>query len=197
MARTNACSELRKFWLQTRHECLVDEGVPVRVPRGQSDIDIVAMRSALTPFNLPTGIPVGPRVIVETKDEHDWDASGREFARSLRSDIDLMAGGWTIPLRATAVKFTMLRQEHFERATALFGTRDFERIFVVHALDPAVRSELEPRLVAHRIHWVTIREVVADLVGWYRQHPRPSGLRHSSTGDMLHLLIGFCGLTLD
>jgi len=42
------------------------------------------MRADLSPFNLPDGTEIGPRVIVEAKAEHDWDATGREFGRSGR-----------------------------------------------------------------------------------------------------------------
>jgi hypothetical protein len=196
MARTNACSEITRFWLQARHGCLVDEGVPVPVPYGQSDIDIVAIRPDGSTFELPNGMAVGPCVIVETKDEHDWDPSGRGFWARLRADWELMRDGVAIPSRTKGVKFTMLREEHFVKATTIFGNSDFDRIFVMHALDETIGRELAPRLVDHRIYLTTTREVVSDLVAWYRTHPRPSGLRHSPTGDLFHLLVGFCGLGL-
>src|SRR3990172_13241212 len=84
-ARSNACSELVRFWLQERHGCLIDDELPVPVPYALSDIDLVAMRADLSSFNLPDGTTIGPRVIVEAKAEHDWDATGREFGRSGRT----------------------------------------------------------------------------------------------------------------
>ncbi|MEA2527634.1 MAG: hypothetical protein QOF73_4861, partial [Thermomicrobiales bacterium] len=39
--RSNACSELVRFWLEARHGYLVGEGIPVPVPHGLSDIDLV------------------------------------------------------------------------------------------------------------------------------------------------------------
>ena len=68
--RGNACSELTRFWLQARHGCFTDESVPVAVPYASSDIDLLALRPDGTPFELPNGTQVGPRLIVETKDEH-------------------------------------------------------------------------------------------------------------------------------
>jgi hypothetical protein len=140
---------------------------------------------------------VGPRLIVETKNEHDWEPQGNEFGAALRSDVGKMGEQPFVPKGVKGVKFTMLREQHYERASALFGTDDFDRLFVVHALDPATRAELCPALAARwRIYWVTLPEIVADLVGWYRRHSRPATLRHTLVGDLLHLLLGFCRMDL-
>jgi hypothetical protein len=96
-SRTNACSELTRFWLEARHGCIVGEGVPVKIPYAHSDIDLVALHPLGQAFSLPTGATIGPRVIVETKDDHDWDASGREFGQLLRADVVTMDGGLFIP----------------------------------------------------------------------------------------------------
>jgi hypothetical protein len=77
--RTNACSELTRFWLEARHGCLVGEGVPVPVPYALSDIDLLALHPQQQTIQLPSGQLVGPRLIIETKDEHDWEPTGREF----------------------------------------------------------------------------------------------------------------------
>jgi len=94
------------------------------------------------------------------------------------------------------VKFTMLRKEHYDTAARYFGTDDFDRVFVVHALDLQSRQELCPALAQKRIHWLTVKEVVQDLYVWYTQHGRPATLRHSLMGDMWHLLVGYCGLRI-
>jgi len=78
-SRSNACSEITRLWLEARHGCLLTESVPVAGPGGHSDIDLVAIQAGLHPFALPNGRCVGPRVIVETKDEHDFDPKGKEF----------------------------------------------------------------------------------------------------------------------
>jgi hypothetical protein len=197
--RTNAASELTRFWLQARHGCLVNESIPVKVVIGRgggnSDIDLVAIRTDLTTLTLPNGELVGPRVIVETKDEHDWEPTGREFGQLLKKDVEAMDGQRYIPQGKPGVKFTMLRQEHYEKAVALFGTAEFDRLLVVHALDPQVLAQVGPMLEQHRIHWLTIPAMVADLLPWYAAHQHLTELRQSLVGDLLHLLVGFCHLS--
>ena len=195
-ARMNACSELTRFWLELRHGYLTTESVAVPVPYATSDIDVVAVHPKNDSFPLPDGTPIGPRLIVEAKDEHDWEPSGREFAGFLKADLAQMGEGKFIARGARNVKFTMLREQHYERAVELFGNEDFDRLIVVHALDPTIRAELEPHLVPRRIYLLTIRELVQDLASWYRVHPRPAVLRNTLLGDVLHLLLGFCRLQL-
>jgi hypothetical protein len=194
--RTNACSELTRFWLEARHGCLVTEGVPVPVPYALSDIDLLAVHPRLEAFPLPGGGTVGPRLIVETKDEHDWEPSGREFGAFLRRDVALMGDGAFVPKGMKGVKFSMLREEHHERAEAIFGTDEFDRLFVVHAVDHRVLTALAPSLAVQRVHWITVKEVVGDLLNWYSTHNRPAALRNTLMDDLFHLLVGFCGLTL-
>ena len=196
-SRTNACSELTRFWLEARHGYLVSEGVPVKVPSAHSDIDLMALHPLGQTFALPTGATIGPRLIVETKDEHDWEPSGREFGQWLRTDVAKMDGGLFIP-RGTKgeKKFSMLREEHFDLAVGLFGSDDFDRLFVVHAIDPRVLAELGPALSQGRIYWTTVPEIVHDLLRWYRTHQQQTTLRNTLVGDLFHLLVGFCGLQL-
>lgn len=194
--RTNACTELTRLWLEARHGLLVTESLPVPVPYGLSDIDLLALHPREYSIVLPNEQQVGPRLIVEAKDEHDFDPTGKDFGKHLRADMATLDESGSIPKGTKGVKFSMLRQQHFEVAAALFGTDTFDRVFVVHAIDPGVLAEFNELFVLHRIHWVTIRDVVQDLVDWYRHHPRPAGLRHTLTGDFLHLLVGFCSLSL-
>lgn len=197
MARSNACSELTRFWLEARHGCLITESVPVPVPYGQSDLDLVAIQAALRPIIVPGGAAIGPRLIVEAKDEHDWEPTGREFGRFLRTDVSKMGQEPYIPRdERGSVKFSMLRQAHFETAAQMFGTEDFDRLFVVHAIDQAVLRELDSTLAARRIYWTTLPMIVRDLMVWYRSHHRPTGLRHTFVGDLWHLLVGYCGFDL-
>jgi len=194
--RSNACTELTRLWLESRHGLLSGESLPVPVPYGLSDIDLIALHPREQQIQLPNGQVVGPRLIVEVKDEHDFDPTGKDFGKLLRADVAFIAEAGFIPTGTKGVKFSMLRQQHFETAADLFGTRAFDRVFVVHAIDQGVLAEFDILFATHRIHWVTIREVVRDLVAWYRLHPRPCGLRHTLTGDLLHLLVGFCGLSM-
>jgi hypothetical protein len=199
-SRSNAIEEITRFWLQSRHGCLVSESIPVPVPYALSDIDIAAVKSdGVTKIELPVGsdaqpVMVGPRLIVETKDEHDWDSSGNEFAALLQTDLSKMVDKLYIPRGAKGVKFTMLRQEHFEEATSYFGSDGFDRLFVVHAVNPNVLRQNSELLAERRVYFVTVRDVVADLCQWYSDPKlRKAGLRHTLVGDLWHLLVGFCG----
>ncbi|MFN8504310.1 hypothetical protein [Kouleothrix sp.] len=191
-ARSNALGELTRFWLQARHGCLIDESVAVRVPYGNSDIDLVAMRPDGMPWQLPDGTPI-TRAIIETKDEHDFDSGGRDFAKRLRADVAALGDGSWIP-KAQKAHFSMLRQEHFDKAVQIFGSDDFDRLFVVHALEQTTRSELGPLLATRRIQWLTVHELVDDLLSWYGPGKGQAALRHTLVGDLWHLLVGYCGM---
>jgi len=193
-ARSNACSEITRLWLEARHGCLVTESVPVSVQGGNSDIDLVATQAGLRTFDLPDGTPVGPRLIVETKDEHDFDPKGKDFGKWLLSDVEKIGASGFVPIGTQGmVKFSMLREQHFVTAATLFGGAEFDRLFVVHAIDPAMLSSVRADLLARRILWITIDVVARDLLEWYRLHPKPTWLRNSLMGDLWHLLFGFCG----
>jgi len=170
-SRSNPCSEITRLWLEARHGCLLTESVPAAVPGGYSDIDLIATQAGLHSFELPDGVTVGPRLIVETKDEHDFDPKGKEFGKWLLSDVDKLGANPFIPRTAQGtVKFSMLREQHFRKAIELFGSPDFDRLFVVHAIDPAAPSSIGPALLEKRIHWITIDVVMRDLLAWYRHH---------------------------
>lgn len=98
----------------------------------------------------------------------------------------------------TKLKFSMLRAAHVQTAQALFGHNAVARarIFVVHALDRSLCAAAIDHLAAHGVYWITARELVADLVAWYPTCTNRPGLRHTLVGDLLHLLIGYLGLTL-
>lgn len=193
-ARNNAMSELVRFWLESRHGCLVKESVPVKVPHNYSDIDLVAVRPDLQPWNLPDGTPI-TRAIVETKDEHDFDKHGTDFGKRLKYDHSVLGSDQYTP-KGEKVNFSMLRAEHYEEAKELFGTDEFDRIFVVHALNQNVRDELCPGLKDKRIHFLTIKEVIKDIQFWYVNFEKKSTLRNTLVGDMWYLLFGYCSDSL-
>jgi type I site-specific restriction endonuclease len=83
---------------------------------------------------------------------------------------------------STGVETRMLRQQHYKTATAFFGTTEFHRLFVVHALDESVRQEICPGLANRRIHWLTVRELVADLLRWYENRDHRAPLSHTFMG---------------
>jgi hypothetical protein len=155
----------------------------------------MAFRVDGTKIRLPAGEAVGPRLIVESKDEHDYDPAGRNFGVCLLRDVDALGTDLFVPAdHPQKVAFTMLKEQHFDLATQIFGTSDFDRVFVVHALDDVVREQISEPLRQKRIHWVTVHELLTDLRQWYNTHDRPAGLRHTLTGDIFHLLFGYCGV---
>lgn len=52
-SRSNAIGEVTRFWLQSRHGCLVGESIPVPVPYALSDIDLVAVTADGSTIPLP------------------------------------------------------------------------------------------------------------------------------------------------
>jgi hypothetical protein len=192
-ARQNALSELTRFWLEARHGCFVRESVPVPVPGNYSDIDFVVLRPDLCQIQLPSNERLGPRFIVESKDEHDFDPQGRDYGKRLVADVKALGENHFVPATSSErVRFTMLKQQHYDVAREIFGTEDFDRLFVVHALDDETRKIVAPGLREKRIHWVTVQEVLADLESWYSRQTRPAALRNTLVGDLFHLLFGYC-----
>ena len=192
-ARTNGLSELTRFWLTERHGCLVRESVPVPVPYNLSDIDFVAMNPANKKFTLPDRVTeVGPRLIVESKDEHDWEPVGTDFALKFHNDqLKFDKEKHYVPAKTRGVCFSMLRQEHYDIATNVFNTQEFDRVFVVHAVDPSGFEGMVEFYREQRVFWVTAQELLDDLRKWYKEPKRRSGLRNTLMGDLFHLLFGY------
>jgi len=187
--------ELTKVWLTVQHSCLIRESVPVKVPKQWSDIDTLAMRADLRKFRLPqpVGQSVGPRLVVEIKDEHDFDPDGTNFADRLRDDFEHMDWDWGyIPANTPGVNFKMLLKNHFAVAQQFFGSDDFDRVFVVHNLNRD-RDGLQDMLAAlerKRIFFVTAQEIWQDWLEWYHHadDAAHAALRATLMGDTLRLL---------
>src|SRR4051794_10621647 len=128
-ARSNAASELTRLWLEYRHGCLFRESVQVPVKGNYSDIDFLAMQGRLVKLRLPSGVEIGPRIAVEAKDEHDG-VSARDFAKLLLADLGRLNENGVVEKHTSVVKFTMLKEEHFEVSKTFFGTDDFDRVVV-------------------------------------------------------------------
>lgn len=192
--RTNALTELTRFWLTERHGYLVRESVPVRVPYNRSDIDFLAVSPDKDArIDLPGGVQIGPRILVETKDEHDWDGSGKDFAVKFQCDRRKLqdVSEPYIPARAKGVCFSMLRQEHYDQAKKIFGTSDFDRLFVVHNVDSSQFEGLAEFYEQRRVFWITASQLLCDLRTWYAEQKSPSALRNTLMGDLFHLLFGY------
>lgn len=192
-SRNNALSAITKFWLEYRHGYLVRESIPVPVKCALSDIDLLAMHPKGAKLHLPGGGQIGSRIIVETKDEHDWEPTGKEFAKLLQQDVAQLSPEGYVSAEVRGIKFSMLREQHFRCAEKIFGTSDFDRLFVVHAIDPAFFTPMKFRLADARIFWISICDIAHDLLVWYDQHSRRAELRQDLTADFFHLLVGFCG----
>jgi hypothetical protein len=84
-------------------------------------------------------------------------------------------------------------QQRCEKAIALFGTDDFDRLFSVSTLDPQVQMAVtRPLTDRWHIHRRAISELADDLLPWRRSQARPGDRRRSLVSDLTHVLIGFC-----
>jgi hypothetical protein len=90
----------------------------------------------------------------------------------------------------------MLKQEHYEVASDIFGTDDFDRLFVLHAINMNDLVEHMPPLEENGIHLLTVKQLLHDLQSWYLAENQPAALRNDLIGDMVHLLFGYCGVRL-
>ena len=70
---------------------------------------------------------------------------------------------------------------------SLFGDCDFDRRFVVHAIESEVLAEVAPTLSQRRIYWMAVPQIVRDLLRWYRSHEQQTTLRTTLVGDLFHL----------
>jgi hypothetical protein len=184
-ARDNALAELTRLWLHRRHHCATIESFPVPVPYGNSDIDFVASRLDGTEVVLRDGLVLRPSLMVEVKDEHDFDPDGKDFGKRARHDAELMGELVAIPRQTGGVCFSMLRQEHYEVGVGLFGKADFDRLFVVHSI--RMSDHTREFFAKRRVFWISARELFSDLETWYSAHPRKATLRHTIAGDFYHL----------
>ena len=194
-ARSNAGTELTRLWLEFRHDYLVRESLQVPVKGNYSDVDFLAVHVRMGSMQLPDGTALSPRIAVETKDEHDG-VPPRDFAKLLLRDLDLLNGKGVVERDTSGVKFTMLKEEHFETIKDFFGSVDFDRLLVVHAFDFGDRKqEAIDRARQHRIYWLTLPELARDLFQWYEGADRRKriAMRNVITGDLFHLLVGYCG----
>jgi hypothetical protein len=212
-ARSNALSEIARFWLQECHGFLLRESVPVKMMRfdkdkdrlvgtTSSDIDFVATSPA-RPVKLLERIPSFKNAIVETKDERDYDYYGADYAKRLRNDFERLNGKNMIS-KGVKCEFHMLREEHHEKAEEIFGSGiDFLKIFIFHHVKEmddikTICDELSSR----GIYVVTSEEMLSDIKTCFKkwrsgQGPdiyisNPgAGVRNSLAGDILDMLITY------
>jgi hypothetical protein len=209
--RSNALSEMARFWLQERYGLLLRESVPVKLKRNNSDIDFV-VASPAGPVTLLDRI-IFTNAIVETKDERDFDPHGADFAKRLRSDYERLQGNRMISDETTCC-FSMLRKEHHAEAEKIFGQgADFAKIFIFHDLKKNGIEDMLAELRSRNIHVVTSFEMLSDIQKFFRD-PQPAqakksgpdsqnlraplfrsgaGVRNSLVGDILDMLVTYHG----
>ena len=185
--RSNALSEISRFWLQERHNLLVRESIPVKLKRNNSDIDfaVTTPRDSVTLLERITF----KNAIVETKDERDFDSLGTDFAKRLRYDSTLLQGNW-IGTEASC-NFSMLKEQHHNEAKKIFDGADFSKIFIFHKLKTAGLEDLIADLRGRDIHIVTSFEMLSDIENWIKGSRPGAGIRNSLVGDILDMLITY------
>lgn len=189
--RSNALSELTRFWLQDCKGFLTRESIPVKFVHNRSDIDFIVSSPDSKYRKLTENISF-KYAIIETKDERDFDKTGNNFADRLYNDYyDSMNKDYLVD-EDTKCNFSMLKIQHHKIAQNIFGTSEFSKIFIFHNIkkEKFVENELED-LVAHNIHILTVDDILNDIVKYVKEKPDGAGIRNSLVGDILDLLINY------
>lgn len=189
-ARSNALSEIIRFWLQDCHKLFIRESVPVKLHRSLSDIDFMATTGGDNPVVLLNNIPSFSKAIIESKDERDYDYWGRNFRKRIIYDKSVMVDA-VIP-KGKKCNFTMLREEHHEVAKEYFNTDDFLKIFIVHHLpqDDEMYQLLE-EMKKNNIYFIRSYEMLDDIFENFFRYRENSGIRNSLVGDIFDFLIRY------
>jgi hypothetical protein len=187
-ARSNALSEITRFWLQECNGLFLRESVPVKLKRNNSDIDFI-VTSPTGPVTLLDRITF-KNAIVETKDERDFDPRGTDFAKRLRNDYNLLDRNRMISAEISCC-FSMLKKQHHDEAEKIFGQgSDFSKIFVFHALNDSGIDNMLAELRGKDIHIVTSCEMLSDIQQFFGARSG-AGVRNSLVGDILDMLITY------
>lgn len=188
-ARSNALSEITRFWLQECHGLLLRESISVKLKRNHSDIDFVAASPA-GPVTLLNRVTF-KNAIIETKDERDFDPRGTDFAKRLSYDFTLLQD--RVIDGDVACNFSMLKKQHHDAAGEIFKGADFAKIFIFHNLKSAILEDIIADLCGRDIHVVTSAEMLADIQDFFRKCRSGAGVRNSLVGDILDMLITYHG----
>lgn len=188
-ARSNALSEMSRFWLQECHGLLLRESIPVKLKRNNSDIDFVAASPA-GPITLLERITF-KNAIIETKDERDFDPHGNDFAKRLVYDYKLLQG--KMNNGDVSCNFSMLKQQHHVEAEKIFKGAEFAKIFIFHNLKSEGIEDMLADLRGRGIHIITSYEMLADIQRWFKKERSGAGVRNTLVGDILDMLITYHG----
>lgn len=188
-ARSNALSEITRFWLQECYGLLLRESIPVKLKRNHSDIDFVAASPA-GPVTLLNRITF-KNAIIETKDERDFDPRGIDFTKRLSYDFSLLQG--RLIDGDVSCNFSMLKKQHHEVAEGIFNSADFAKIFIFHNLKSAGLEDMIADLRIREIHIVTSSEMLSEIQTFFEKSRSGAGIRNSLVGDILDMLITYHG----
>jgi hypothetical protein len=187
-ARSNALSEIVRFWLQECHGLFLRESIPVKVKYGNSDIDFI-VTSPTDPVTLLKRITFN-NAIVETKDERDYDKNGTKFANFLSQHYNMLSEKHIISAE-TKCHFSMLKKQHHSEAEKIFKGAAFSKIFIFHNLKIAGIENKIADLGSKGIHFVTSFEVLTDIHEFFKNSHPGAGIRNPLVGDILDMLISY------
>jgi hypothetical protein len=188
-ARSNALSEITRFWLQECYGLLLRESIPVKLKRNNSDIDFVAASPA-GPVTILNRITF-KKAIIETKDERDFDPHGADFANRLGYDFALLQD--RVIDADISCNFSMLKKQHHDVAENMFAGAEFSKIFIFHNIKGAGLDGIIADLCSKNIHVVTSAEMLTDIQDFFKKSHPGAGIRNSLVGDILDMLITYHG----
>jgi len=189
--RSNALSEIARFWLQECYGFFLRESVPVKLKHNNSDIDFIVTSPAGRPCKPLLGFIQFENAIVETKDERDFDKYGTDIAKRLCEDYEQLNGNRMITSEAQC-RFSMLKEQHHKEAENIFGqSADFSKIFIFHNLNRNGLKDKLDELRDRNIHFVTSSEMLLDIYKFLKESRNGAGVRNSLVGDILDMLITY------
>ena len=187
--RSNALSEIVRFWLQECHGLLLRESVPVKLQRNYSDIDFVVTAPGKKQVTLLSEIKF-TNAIVETKDERDFDPRGLYFKKRLIADYEHIAASsnYTIPKAEKNINFSMFRIQHHTKALDIFNEQNFSKLFIFHKLDMHGIDDIITDLKNKDIHFISSEQILEDIHINFDTYRNGAGIRNSLVGDILDFL---------
>lgn len=184
--RSNALSEIARFWLQECHGLFIRESVPVKLTHNNSDIDF----AATTPQESVTLLDriTFKNAIIESKDERDFDPKGNDFLKRLNYDISILGSEYIEGTQKC--NFSMLKEQHHKKATEIFGGEDFVKLFIFHNIK-ITDDALIGSLARKKIFVIKSGEMLGDILNCLKTGYQGASVRNSLVGDILDMLIRY------
>lgn len=184
--RSNALSEISRFWLQECYGLFIRESIPVKLKHNNSDIDFAATTPGL-PVTILNKITF-KNAIIETKDERDFDPNGKDFIKRLNYDFSIMKNNFID--EDSKCNFSMLKKQHHDKAEEIFHGVDFVKIFIFHNIY-ITNNEIIDRLIEKDIYIIKSDEMLNDIINFMNTKYQGSGIRNSLIGDIFDMLIRY------